>query len=152
MAKGSGSQTCLLPLRLSKFSKNCLKTPFLVRFFSKFCLRSRKFGQNSVCLVLWESLENKLGRLLKKRLIKSRETPRSVSGLSVVETHHEPTYSARQYLTPEKSFLIVLIKVTMAYRQFRQKLIGQIDIQTVLPKVHRRYSSAGGVSACFTTG
>ena len=49
----------------SKFSKKCLKTLFLASF-SKFCLRPRKFDQNRVCLMLWNSSENQFGRPQKK--------------------------------------------------------------------------------------
>ena len=44
----------------TKFSKKWLKTPFLA-CFSEFWLRRRKFDQNEVFLVLWESSENKIG-------------------------------------------------------------------------------------------
>ena len=45
-------------------------TPFL-GFFSKICLRRRKFGQIRVFIVVWESSENQFGR---------PKTPRSAPG------------------------------------------------------------------------
>ena len=50
----------------SKFSKKCLKTPFLASFFSKSGLRRRQFGQNRGKTVLWESSKNQFGRPKKK--------------------------------------------------------------------------------------
>ena len=50
----------------SEFSKKCLKTPFSDCFFSKFCLRRRKFGQNRDSTVLRESSKNQFGRPKKK--------------------------------------------------------------------------------------
>ena len=53
---------------MSKFSKKCPKTAFLTCFLKDF-LRRRKFGQNSIFLVLYESFENQFGR--------PKENPRS---------------------------------------------------------------------------
>ena len=50
----------------SKFSKKCLKTPFLTLFFSKVCLRCRNFCQNRGKTVLWESSKNQFGPPKKK--------------------------------------------------------------------------------------
>ena len=47
---------------LSKFSINCLKTPFSVCFFEK-------FGQNRVFVVLWEGSENQSGRPKKTNTV-----------------------------------------------------------------------------------
>ena len=51
------------------FGQNFPKKPKNVYFlpvFSKFCLRRRKSGRNSVFLVLWQSSENQFGRPKKK--------------------------------------------------------------------------------------
>ena len=49
------------------FSKKCPKTAFLtVFFFSKNCLRRRKFSKNRVKTVLWESSKNQFGRPKKR--------------------------------------------------------------------------------------
>ena len=51
---------------LSKFFKKCPKTAFLTVFFSKNCLRRRKFSKNRGKTVLWESSKNQFGRPKKK--------------------------------------------------------------------------------------
>ena len=51
---------------LVKIYQKCLKTPFFWPFFSKICLRRRKFGQIWVFIVVSESSQNQFGRFKKK--------------------------------------------------------------------------------------
>ena len=74
-------------------SKKSLKKRFLDRFFSIICLPCRKFGQNRVFLVIWESSDNQFGRpnkrstkfsiYLSKIRPAPREIPRTAPGLEL---------------------------------------------------------------------
>ena len=46
----------------SKFSKNCLKAPFLACFFKILPATQKLYPKQVLCVVLWESSENKFGR------------------------------------------------------------------------------------------
>ena len=66
---GGGGGECA-PEKTQFFGQNypkCLKRLLWPVFFSKFCLRRIKLGQNRVFLMLWESSENQFGQPKKSR-------------------------------------------------------------------------------------
>ena len=64
----------------SKFSKKCLRTHFCPVFFSKLCLRRKKFGYNKVFLLLRENLENEfIQKKVWKSALLSWENPGSAT-------------------------------------------------------------------------